>query len=341
MKILKITALVLASIIALVLLISFFLPSKVRVERSLEVKAKPNQAYKLVSNMHNWKLWSPWHKLDSNTQWTYTKEEEGKGAGYSWKSENPNVGEGSLQIIECTQDSFIKAIMNFGKKGNSFVSFTFAATENGTKITWSMDNDASTMPLLMQPISKYFFLMMDQMVGPDFEQGLKNMQVILESQKSIFVGDFEAEIRDFKGMNYVGIRQKLKGAEISQKLGEFYAQLQSYLSSQKTSMQGPPFTINYSAKGDVYDMKAALGTSFIMAPELPIEAGELKPGKWLVVKYYGAYDKISPVYQLGFEYLAHNKLMPSGAPMEFYLSDPMMEKDTSKWLTEVVFPCIE
>jgi effector-binding domain-containing protein len=27
-----------------------------------------------------------------------------------------------------------------------------------------------------------------------------------------------------------------------------------------------------------------------------------------------------------------------GAPMELYVTDPMMEKDTAKWLTEIVFP---
>jgi effector-binding domain-containing protein len=29
---------------------------------------------------------------------------------------------------------------------------------------------------------------------------------------------------------------------------------------------------------------------------------------------------------------------PSGPPRELYLSDPILEKDTAKWLTEIVFP---
>lgn len=341
MKILKNTLLTLSAIIVLLLLVSLVLPNTVKVERSIEIKGQCKQAFKLVNNLKEWNKWSPWHQLDSTAQFNFTAIAEGAGASFSWKSNNPQLGEGSLQIIESYPDTLLKALMRFRESGVANVSFSFIQNEETSKITWSIENNSDKIPMFYRPFSKYFFLMMDQMVGPDFEKGLNNIKKLVEATPLIYVGEFESEKRDFIGYNYIGIRNKLKGAEIGPKLGEYYAMLQAQIKSQNAKKIGVPFTINYSAYGDVYDMQAAIATEELMSVSEPMKAGQLAPGKWLVVKYYGAYDKISPIYQKGFEYLAQNNLKPSAAPMEFYLVDPKMEADTSKWLTEVVFPYIE
>jgi effector-binding domain-containing protein len=341
MKILKTTLFTLLGIIILIFIVSLLLPSHAHVERSIEIKSKPSQAFKIVNKLKEWKKWSPWHRIDSTTEWTYSIQEEGNGAGYYWKSNNDKVGSGSLLIVESIEDSLVKTVMNFGDMGNSYGTFTFKKGVGITTVTWSMDSDGNGIPFWMKPMTKYFYLMMDQMVGPDFEAGLKYMKEVLEAEKPLMVGDFEAEFRNFEGLNYVGIREKIKGSEIASKLGTFYAQLQNEIHMQQAEMTGPPFTINYSANGEVYDMMAAMSTNKLLNANSPIVSAELNPGKWLVVKYFGNYESMSPVYQKGFEFLAQNNLKPSGAPMEFYITDPMIEKDSKKWLTEIVFPYTE
>ncbi len=341
MKILKNTLFTLTAIIVLLLLISLVLPNTVKVERSIEVKAQSKQVFKLVNNLKEWNKWSPWHQLDSTAQFDFTAIYEGAGASFSWKSNNPQLGEGSLQIVESYPDTLIKALMRFRESGVANVTFSFIPSNDACKITWAIENNSDQIPMFYRPFSKYFFLMMDQMVGPDFEKGLGNIKKIVEATPLIYVGEFEAEKREFTGFNYIGIRNKLKGAEISQKLGEFYSLLQNELNQQNVKTIAAPFTINYSAFGDVYDMQAAMATEQLLNTKEPMKSSQLAPGKWLVVKYYGNYDKISPIYQKGFEYLAQNNLKPSAAPMEFYLTDPQLEADTSKWLTEVVFPYME
>jgi effector-binding domain-containing protein len=341
MKLIKIILLSITGILLLLLFISFILPGKIKVERTLEIKTKRKQAFNLVNNLKEWKQWSPWQKLDSNTIWTFNAIESGVGAKYSWKSQNPQVGEGDLSITKSFPDSLLKTEIHFGNMGLSTGQFLFTQTANGTQVTWIMESEVGTLPFYMQPLTKYFYLLLDDMLGSDFEKGLNNIKVILESQKAIMVGDFESEIRDFEGLNYIGIREKINGVDIGPKLAQHYGSLQTYLQSEKVNMKGAPFTINYSANNNVFDMMTALATDDLLNPQTPIQSGTLKPGKWLVVKYYGSYDKMSPVYQKGFEYLAENNLKPSGAPLEFYLSDPMIEKDTALWLTELVFPFIE
>ena len=50
-------------------------------------------------------------------------------------------------------------------------------------------------------------------------------------------------------------------------------------------------------------------------------------------------DKISTLRSL--EYLQNKGLTMNGAPMEVYVTDPMLEKDTTKWITEVYYPVIK
>ena len=43
-------------------------------------------------------------------------------------------------------------------------------TDSVTNVKWVMEGDMGN-----NPIKKYFGLMMDKMMGPDFENGLKNL----------------------------------------------------------------------------------------------------------------------------------------------------------------------
>lgn len=68
-----------------------------------------------------------------------------------------------------------------------------------------------------------------------------------------------------------------------------------------------------------------------------IKKGKLESGKALVIKYYGDYMNTGKVYLPAFEYLSSQGMKATGAPLEFYITDPTTEKDTTKWLTEIVF----
>ena len=46
---------------------------------------------------------------------------------------------------------------------------------SGTRVTWTNEGDMGT-----NPVNRYFGLMMDSMVGPDFEAGLKNLKALAE-----------------------------------------------------------------------------------------------------------------------------------------------------------------
>jgi hypothetical protein len=46
---------------------------------------------------------------------------------------------------------------------------------SGTRVTWTNEGDMGS-----SPINRYFGLMMDSMVGPDFDAGLRNLKALAE-----------------------------------------------------------------------------------------------------------------------------------------------------------------
>lgn len=176
MKILKRIGIFLLALIVILVVISFFLPAKVHVDRTVVINAQPSVVFMQVNNLHNWNNWMPWNKLDPNMKIEYHGPEEGTGAGYSWTSDNKQVGKGKIAITESIPNQTVITSLDFMENGVASGSFKFEPAEGGTKVTWGMDMDMG-----MNPVGKYFGLFMDQMLGGDFEKGLTDLKKVSES----------------------------------------------------------------------------------------------------------------------------------------------------------------
>ena len=172
MKVLKKFLIGLAVFIGLILIVSLFLPSKVHVERSMTYKSKPDTLFTLINDLKLWDKWSPWHQIDPvNTKWTFSENTVGEGAWYSWTSPNGNVGNGKLVITKSEPNKYIANDMFFEDMDKSTSEFIFTESAEGTKLTWTLDADMG-----INPVGKFFGVMMDKMVGPDYEKGLNNLK---------------------------------------------------------------------------------------------------------------------------------------------------------------------
>ena len=335
MKIIKKIGIVLLGIILLVVLISFFLPRKIHVERSLEMKATPEAAFALVNNLKAWEEWSPWHKIDTNAVMTYSEVAEGPNSFYTWSSEDKHVGHGKLTVLETKEPEFIKTQLNFEDMDPSYAEFHFEKTADGVKVTWTMDSDVG-----YNPIGKFFGLMMDKMIGPDYEKGLANMKEIAERvPEHVTIAGFEFEERMMDKINVMGIREKVKVSEISsQKFGQWFAAIGKSIGKSKLTMAGAPMSIYYSFDNVNTEIEAAIPIAEVGKDDGSVKFHEIPATKALVVKYYGSYGGVEPIYNEAFSYIAKQGMKTSGPPREVYVTDPGMEKDTAKWLTEIVFP---
>ncbi len=165
----------LAAVVGLLILIGLVLPSSVHVERSIRVNAAPVQVFPMLDDLRMFNRWSPWARIDPETRYTFSDPSSGKGAQMQWDSEHPNVGKGLMRIVESIPNKRVGMILDFGPKGSASVGLRVEAAEQGSRVTWAFDQDFGG-----NLIGRYFGLMLDGLIGPEYEKGLNTLQNLMQ-----------------------------------------------------------------------------------------------------------------------------------------------------------------
>ncbi len=161
-----------AAVLVMLVVVAFILPSHVTVYRSRKIEAPAAQVHSLVTSVHNWERWSPWHKRDPQMKITYGPITEGQGASWSWESKSEGNGKMTLTLV---QPDTVTTELDFFEHGKAMSGFSFKPEGNGTVVTWSMACDMGNNPFM-----RYMGLCMDSMVGEDYEKGLNNLKALAE-----------------------------------------------------------------------------------------------------------------------------------------------------------------
>lgn len=163
-------------IIAALLLFATTKPDTFRVERTMSIKASPEKIYALINDFHEWKLWSPFEKLDPAMNKTFTGSQNGKGAVYEW-SGNSNAGSGRMEITDTVQYSKITIKLDFIKpfEGHNTAEFILQPDGEHTKVTWAMYGPNLYLGKVMS-----IFFSMDEMLGREFTKGLADIKSLSE-----------------------------------------------------------------------------------------------------------------------------------------------------------------
>ena len=175
-----ILALLIAAAIVTFFIVVAAKPNTFRLQRSLSMAAPPEAIYALINDFHNWPQWSPWEKMDTSLQRTYSGEPSGVGAVYDWTGTG-KAGTGRMAIKEAVPSSRILIALDFFKpfKASNMAEFTLQPQDGGTVVTWAMYGPSPFMSKLMST-----FFNPETMVGPDFEAGLQSLKTISEGQLS-------------------------------------------------------------------------------------------------------------------------------------------------------------
>lgn len=171
---------IILAVLAFLVIVSLFLPSKVHVERSTTMNAGADQIFEQINELKNWPNWMPWYKIDPNMKLNYGDQSSGQGASYSWESPHRKVGSGKVTIVETSPPNSLKTRLDFKGQKPGYGSWDLVESDGGTKVTWGMDADMGS-----NPIGKFFGLMFDKMLGPQFEEGLQAMKEVVESGEKI------------------------------------------------------------------------------------------------------------------------------------------------------------
>ena len=319
------------AIILILVLVSYLFPKTYKVERSVYIKAKPELIYDLTSNFRKWTLWVPWTKaLDSTAVFKLTGKEGQVGTTWTW--DGKKMGNGEMKSTEYIPGKLLAYDLAFDNgKYQSKGKITIEPAGDSCKVSWIDEGD-----LGYSPLNRYFGLMMDKMMGPDFNKGMNKLKTVCEARASWP----RIEETTMPAQVVLLIRDSAGPKTYSQVMGKGFGELMGFVKANKLKCTGAPFAIYIKydtvTMNSVFDMgisveKADKGKGRVKIENLPAMN---------VVKayYFGPYDKTGDTYKFLHQYVKEAELEMTGGPWEVYITDPMTEKDPSKVETDILFP---
>jgi uncharacterized protein YndB with AHSA1/START domain len=174
MKWLKRLAILILALAALLVGGGLLLSPRYHLERSVIVQAPADKVYALVADPHHWPQWTVWNQRDPAMTIAYFGAPSGEGSGWSWQS--ASQGDGKMTLTAVTPDQRVAYDLYFPEMDSTSTGdLRFELDGRGTRVTWSMDGDMGA-----NPMHRWMGLMMDKLVGPDFEAGLANLKTLAE-----------------------------------------------------------------------------------------------------------------------------------------------------------------
>ena len=174
MKIIQWTLAIIGAIALAVVGIGLFIPSGFSVQRSIEIDAQPRKVYDLIVEPKKWRDWSVWTQRDPDMRITYSGPPFGMGAKWAWVSRSE--GTGSMEFTRVEPDRAVEYQIVFADFNmRSTGALRLEPAGSATRVTWTNSGDVGSNPL-----KHYLTLMMDRMVGRDFEAGLANLKAATE-----------------------------------------------------------------------------------------------------------------------------------------------------------------
>jgi len=155
-------------------------PNTFSVSRSAVIAAPAESVFARLVDLHAWKEWSPWARLDPNATESFEGPESGVGSSFAW-SGNRKVGAGKMTIMECVKDELLRLKLEFQRpmRATNAASFELKPEGDATRLVWTMKGKNDFQAKLFS-----LFVNCEKLVGSDFEKGLANLKALVEEKSA-------------------------------------------------------------------------------------------------------------------------------------------------------------
>jgi len=335
MSYLKRAVIILLLFLIIGVVISIFLPSSFHMDRKITIDADKEQIYKQVNDLRNWENWSVWALKDPAIYYddkAFSSPSSDDGASFTWKSENDEVGSGTLRIILSTTNEYIENSIDMGM-GEIVGTWNFNDVEDGVEVVWGMDIDFG-----FNPFSKFFGLFLEDKTASDFELGLKRLKTFTENLPKIKSVKVSKELIE-KDLWFLSVRDTINPKQMNNVHGKIYSEINQYIIEQNIENNEPPLVIYYSFSDTLCDIEVGIPVvdSTIVGND-KIKMNKINSTYVVKAIHYGPYERIPETYFGINEWMRKNEVIVTGANWEVYLIDPATEPNPEKWETAIYFP---
>ncbi|QDH80660.1 SRPBCC family protein [Echinicola soli] len=178
MKILKIILLSILGLALLVLIIAFFVPREMNVQKSVVINRPVEQVFDYVKMLKNQNEFSVWMTIDPKMKKAYEGVDGTVGAITKWDSQHNDVGQGEQEIIGIEENTRIDYELRFIRPFESTAQaymITESTSANQTKVTWGFHSESKYPMNLVQKV-----IGLEKMLGDQLQQGLDTLKGQME-----------------------------------------------------------------------------------------------------------------------------------------------------------------
>jgi len=318
---------------------------KFDVSSTREMDAPIILVFNTVNEYKSWKEWGPWMELDPDVVMNYTEKTFGEGASYSWDSEHPEVGTGSMKTISATEHTSIDQEIVFGtplgdSKSNVYWKFEPIEDSNKVNVTWGMNGEQSFMEKVFMSFQSEPF---DESLKSMFDKGLENLENNIQMEMKKYTITVEG-VKQHGGGYYMYTTSASKISEIGEKMAPMMGLVSNYMTNNNITFAGMPFTIYNQideANGTViFSTCIPVSERVITADGGSVFCGYLEPTRALKTTLSGNYNYLGETYEKAKLFMTENNLSknPTGRMFEVYATDPGLIPNPAEWITEVYIP---
>jgi len=177
MPIIRNFLLVIFFIFSVLAIIGLFISPTWEVSRTIEINAQSEKIFENINNVEKWPQWIPWNREMDNTLYYEYTGPRGVNARLSWSGKKINPGK--ILITKSDPSNGIEYDMELGYRTMKVKGFlTFEKKGDIYLVTWK-DTGSTGHNFL----ARIFTGNLDELIGPDFEKGLKNLKYLCENGK--------------------------------------------------------------------------------------------------------------------------------------------------------------
>ncbi len=171
MKFLKVLGIIIVVLAVIIVVGGMFLPKTYTVSRSTVINASDSVVYKNIADFNEFYKWNPWAKMEPTAKTKVSGPVAEANHLYEW--EGKETGTGYMKVKSVDPNKMVDIELKFIKPFESLADtrFDIAPEGTGNKVTWTMSGENNLMSKWM-----CVFMSMDDMIGKDFENGLKSLK---------------------------------------------------------------------------------------------------------------------------------------------------------------------
>lgn len=335
MKVLKILGIAILTLVALIIVVGLVAPKDYHVERTINISASKEQVFNHVKYWRNWQAWSPWAAQDSLMRVTVEGTDGEVGSKYIWVGDPELTGKGEMTNTGIKTYEEIAYHLHFlepwESESDGYVRL-IEVDEGVTQVAWGFQGE---MPF---PWNIFMlFMSMESMIGNDFDRGLGLLKNIIEQEKAA-IESYKIQKIIFPAKNYAGIRDMVAFSGMQSFFQNSFSTLQQEIKKKNLRIIGAPAGIYFS--WDEQNMNTDMAAAFPIRGSLSggsVQMVHVPAQTAYLIDYFGDYESLGYAHQALDLYLTGNGLRQKSPVIEEYITDPISEPDTSKWLTKIYY----